>query len=133
MTDDSALVAPRHILRKIPDTVTIQLDGRQCRIINWVFTDFLLVAKLLPEFPEDLLIACRQVSTFSGLYAGSTSDGHEKKTLTISVLHAHFIAFALTLEIKQDIPARQDMAETVKEIGRAFTQRYPETHINPGG
>ena len=66
------IILPENLLLKMPDTVAVQLSGRQCRLINWVFTDFLEAAVLMPEMPGDLLVACRSIMTFTRLRAENT-------------------------------------------------------------
>ena len=117
------IVLPKHILLKIPGTVTVQLTGRQCRLINWVFTDFLEAATLMPEMPEDLLIACRSIMTFTRLRAEDSNDGNTPSPVKINVLQAHFITFAVTLEAQRRVPDRPDLVELISAIGRGFLMK----------
>jgi hypothetical protein len=118
------VILPENLLLKIPDTVTVQLSGRQCRLINWVFTDFLEAATLMPEMPEDLLIACRSIMTFTRLRAENSNDGNIPYPVNINVLQAHFIAFAVTPEAQRRVPDRPDLVELISAIGRGFLMKF---------
>ena len=118
------IILPENLLLKIPDTVTVQLSGRQCRLINWVFTDFLEAATLMPEMPEDLLMACRSIMTFTRWRAENSNDGNIPYPIKINVLQAHFIAFAVTLEAQRRIPDRPDLIELISAIGRGFLMKF---------
>src|ERR1700681_4116912 len=104
---------PEYILTKIPDTVVVELSGRQCQAIDWIFTDFIEAAAQLPEMPEDLIVASR-------MQALSTHNSPVATPIKMPVLQAHFIAFALTLEAMRRIPDRRDMLDTVGAVARAF-------------
>jgi hypothetical protein len=96
--DEILLDIPEKILAKIPETVVVMLSGRQCRLINWVFTDFLEATKMFPEMPSDLLITCRSILTFARLRAENSEDSNTPFPVTMAVFQAHFIAFAVTWE-----------------------------------
>lgn len=121
---EPTLTVPKELLAKAPTTFHVDLTGRQCRVIKWVFSDFLQAAAKMPELPEDLLMACRQIATFAGLHAGATDDGHEKQALSMSVLQAHFIAFALTLQIQARTPHHHTVVATIQDISEGYHRKF---------
>ena len=122
---------PEYILTKIPDTVVVELSGRQCQAIDWIFTDFIEAAAQLPEMPEDLIVACRSIATFARMQALSTHNSPVVTPIKMPVLQAHFIAFALTLEAMRRIPDRRDMLDTVGAVARAFAEKYGKKKEKP--
>jgi hypothetical protein len=107
------------------ETIAVQLTGRQCRVISWLFTDFLEAAVLLPEMPLDLIYACRSIVTFTRGIAETTHNGADGKVVSMSATQGHFIAFALTLEAMRRIPDRPDLLAVIGNVGAAFTKIEP--------